>query len=207
MPRVKQRTADLRDRVLAVAVDVVCADGVSGLTTRRVAEQAGTSVPAIYELFADKAGLVRQVYFEGFRRLGRAMAVVADTGDPVADLQALIPVFRQFCLDYPALARVMFSRPFEDFAPGPAELAQAPTVRDVLLSKVRRCVDTGQLRGRPDDIAHVLLALAQGLAVQEAGGWLGTTRESVDKRWSVGVTSLIRGFSAERPNSIIPEIH
>lgn len=66
MPRVKQRTADLRDRVLAVAVDVVCADGVSGLTTRRVAEQAGTSVPAIYELFADKAGLVRQVYFEVF---------------------------------------------------------------------------------------------------------------------------------------------
>jgi len=195
MPRAKKRTADLRDHVLAVAVDVVCAHGVSGLTTRRVAEQAGTSVPAIYELFTDKAGLVRQVYLEGFRRLGRAMVTVEETGEPVTDLQALIPVFRQFCLRYPALARVMFSRPFEDLGPGPTGLTQAPTVRDVLLSKVRRCVDAGQLCGRPDDIAHALLALAQGLAVQEAGGWLGTTAESVDRRWSVGVASLLRGFS------------
>jgi hypothetical protein len=29
-----------------------------------------TSVPAVYELFGDKAGLVREIFFEGFRRLG-----------------------------------------------------------------------------------------------------------------------------------------
>ena len=55
MPRVKQRTPELRDRVVDVAVSTLCEDGLSGLTTRRVAERAGTSVPAVYELFADKA--------------------------------------------------------------------------------------------------------------------------------------------------------
>lgn len=196
MPRVKQRTPELRDRVLSVAVDVLSKDGVSGFTTRRVAERAGTSVPAVYELFTDKAGLVRQVYFEGFRRLARAMAAVPETADPVADLELLIPVFRRFCLNYPALARVMFSRPFQDLDPGPAELAAAPSVHDILIRKVQRCVDSGRLAGGPVDIAHVLLALAQGLAVQEGGGWLGTSTESVDRRWAVGVASVLRGFGS-----------
>jgi AcrR family transcriptional regulator len=195
MPRVKQRTPELRDRVLSVAVEVLSEDGVSGFTTRRVAQRAGTSVPAVYELFTDKAGLVREVYFEGFRRLARAMAAVPETSDAVLDLERLIHVFRVFCLDYPALARVMFSRPFQDLDPGPAELAAAPSVRAILIHQVQRCVDTGQLVGHPVDIAHILLALAQGLAVQEGGRWLGTTTETVDRRWTVGVQGVLRGFS------------
>lgn len=195
MPRAKQRTPELAERVLAVAVDVLSEDGVAGFTTRRVAERAHTSLPAVYELFTDKAGLVRAVYFEGFRRLGRAMAAAPETADPMADLRALIPVFRRFCLDYPALARVMFSRPFQDFDPGPEELAAAPTVRHILVHAVRRCVRAGALAGDPTDIAHVLLALAQGLAVQEGGRWLGRSAASVDRRWDVGVQSLLRGFA------------
>jgi AcrR family transcriptional regulator len=196
MPRVKQRTPELRGRVLEVAVAVLSEDGVSGFTTRRVAERAGTSLPAVYELFTDKSGLVRAVYFEGFRRLGRALSEVAETTDPVSDLERVIPVFRRFCLDYPALARVMFSRPFQDFDPGPAELAAAPSVREVLIGKVCRCVDAGALVGDATDIAHVLLALAQGLAVQEGGRWLGKSPGSVDRRWEVGVTGLLRGFAS-----------
>ena len=198
MPRVKQRTPELADRVLAAAVTVLCEDGSSGLTTRRIAERAGTSVPAVYELFTDKAGLVRAVYIEGFRRLGRAMKAVAESGDPVADLEQLIGVFRQFCLDYPPLARVMFSRPFQDLAPeASAALSTpgAPTVREVLIGRVQRCVDAGALTGDATDICHVLLALAQGLAVQEGGGWLGRTATSVDRRWDIGVKSLLRGFA------------
>jgi AcrR family transcriptional regulator len=194
VPRAKQRTPELADRVLEVAVAVLSEDGVSGFTTRRVAERAQTSVPAVYELFTDKAGLVRAVYFEGFRRLGRALAALPETTDPVMDLEQLIPVFRRFCLDYPPLARVMFSRPFQDFDPGPAELAP-PTVREVLIGKVQRCIDAGALAGDATDIAHVLLALAQGLAVQEGGRWLGSSKASVDRRWDVGVKSVLRGFS------------
>ena len=71
MPRAKQRTPELRDRVLAVAVETLVSEGIAGFTTRRVAERAETSLPAVYELFDDKAGLIRAVFFEGFRRLGK----------------------------------------------------------------------------------------------------------------------------------------
>src|SRR6478672_10943939 len=156
MPRPKQRTPELRDQVLQVAVSTLNQDGLSGFTTRRVAEQAGTSVPAVYELFQDKNGLVRAVFFEGFRMLSRRLLAVPETDNAVADVQRLIPVFRRFCLDYPALARVMFSRPFQDFDAGPPELAP-PTVRELLIGKVQRCIDAGALTGNATDIAHVLL--------------------------------------------------
>ena len=194
MPRPKQRTPELRDRVLQVAVSTLNEDGLSAFTTRRVAEQAGTSVPAVYELFQDKSGLLRSVFFEGFRMLSRRLLDVPETDDAVADVQRLIPVFRQFCLDYPALARVMFSRPFQDFDPDPEELA-SPSVREIFVGRIKRCTDAGLLTGDPVDIAHVLLALAQGLAVQEGGRWLGKSKASVNRRWEVGVTGILRGFA------------
>lgn len=58
VPRPKQRTPELRDEVLRVALTMLATDGVEGFTTRRVASGASTSVPAVYELFGDKAGLV-----------------------------------------------------------------------------------------------------------------------------------------------------
>lgn len=194
MPRAKQRTPELRDRLLEAAVATLDEEGVARLTTRRVAERAGTSVPAVYELFDDKAGLVRAIFFEGFRRLGRQLAEAPVTGDPVADIEALVPVFRRFCLDSSRLAQVMFSRPFADFDPGPEELAAGESVRDIFLSRIQRCLDEGVLVGDAVDIAHVLLALAKGLAVQEAGCWLGTTARSVERRWQLGVHALLAGF-------------
>ena len=194
MARVKQRTPELRDRVVDVAVSTLCEDGMSGFTTRRVAERAGTSVPAVYELFSDKDGLLRAVFFEGFRRLGAELTDIPESEDALSDLRAVIPVFRRFCLDYPPLARVMFSRPFQDLDPEPEQLAAAPTVREILVGKVQRCVDAGLLCGDPVDIAHVLLALAQGLAVQEAGRWLGTSADSVNRRWDAGVQAVLAGF-------------
>jgi AcrR family transcriptional regulator len=47
MPRAKQRTPELRDRLLEVAIATLSEEGIARFTTRRVAERAGTSVPAV----------------------------------------------------------------------------------------------------------------------------------------------------------------
>jgi AcrR family transcriptional regulator len=198
MPRAKQRTPELREHLLAVAVATLAEEGIARFTTRRVAERAGTSVPAVYELFDDKAGLVRAMFFEGFRLLGAELAKVPQTDDPLTDLELLVPVFRLFCRAYPKLAQVMFSRPFADFEPGPHELAAGASVREVFIGRIQRCIDAGLLTGDPTDIAHVLLALAQGLAVQEAGRWLGTTGPLIERRWRLGLAALLAGLGPQR---------
>ena len=209
MPRAKQRTPALRDHVLNVALATLAAEGVAGFTTRRVAEQAQTSTPAVYELFGDKAGLVREVFFEGFRLLRRRFGELAQTPDPRGDLAEVLRAFRVFVRDNPVLGQLMFSRPFADFDPGPAEQEAGAAVREFIVGRVRRCTRAGLLlRAAPGrdagtgadgdtadaDIAHVLLGLAQGLAAQESAGWLGSSRESRDRRWELAVAAVLDGL-------------
>jgi AcrR family transcriptional regulator len=194
VPRAKQRTSELREHILAVAVCVLAVDGVGGFTTRNVARQSATSTPAVYELFGDKAGLVREVFFEGFRLLRGRLGQLPETADPRADLVAVVRALREFARDDPALAEVMFARPFADFDPGPAERDAGAGVREFVVGRVRRCTAAGVLAGQETDIAHVLVALAQGLAAQERAGWLGTSPASADRRWALAVTSVLDGL-------------
>lgn len=198
MPRPKQRTEQLREHILQVAVAMLAVDGVEGFTTRKVAERAQTSPPAVYELFGDKAGLVREVFFEGFRLLGDRFARLRESDDPRADLLRAVGAFRIFARDNPVLAQVMFSRPFADFDPGPAELKAGAATREFIVHRVRRCIDAGIIAGDQADIAHGLLALAQGLAMQESAGWLGSSRASVSRRWDLAVHALLAGLGPAR---------
>ena len=195
MPRAKQRTPALRDRVLHAAVATLANEGVAGFTTRKVARSASTSIPAVYELFGHRGGLVREVFFEGFRKLRRCFDPIEDTSDPRADLLRVVDAFRAFVRSHSELAAVMFSRPFADFDAGPDELAAGSAVREFIVGHVRRCVDAGLLVGDETDIAHALLAMAQGLTAQESAGWLGTSRASMDRRWALAFRATLDGLS------------
>ncbi len=189
----------MRDRVLDVAVATLADGGVESFTARRVAADASTSVAAVYELFGDKGGLVREIFFTAFRRLGDRFDRLAPTADPRADLEAAVGAFRAFAVDEPVLMTVMFSRPFAEFEPGPDDARAGRRVRQFLVGRVRRAVDAGLMAGDPTDIAHGLLALAQGLATQEAAGWLGSSKASRDRRWQLAITALLDGLAPPPP--------
>jgi AcrR family transcriptional regulator len=195
MPRAKQRTPELREKVLQVAVEMLTSDGLAGFTARKVAEGADTSTPAVYELFGDKAGLVREVFFEGFRMLHGRLEHLESSADPRADLEKVMLVLRRFARDNPTLAELMFSRPFADFDPRPADRNAGAAVREFIVARVRRCIDAGVISGDPTDISHVLLAVVQGLALQETAGWLGTSKASIDRRWRLALDAVLNGLS------------
>lgn len=201
MPRAKQRTPELRDRVLQVAVAMLASEGVAGFTTRKVAQEAETSTPAVYELFGDKAGLVREMFFEGFRMLRRSFDRLAETGDPRADLVDVVRALRAFVRENPLLAQVMFSRPFADFDPGPSGLEAGSAVRLFVVGRVRRCIEAGVLAGDATDIAHVLVSLTQGLAATESAGWLGTSKASVERRWDLAIRAVLDGLRPAKPRA------
>ena len=194
MPRPKQRTPALREHVLRVAVATLASDGVAGFTTRKVAQEAATSPPAVYELFGDRAGLVREMFFEGFRLLRRRFDKLSETGDTRADLVRVVEALRAFIGENPVLSELMFSRPFADFDPGPSGLEAGSAVRLFVVGRVRRCIDAGVLAGDETDIAHVLVSLTQGLAATEMAGWLGTSKASVARRWDVAIRAVLEGL-------------
>src|SRR5215470_15345453 len=194
MPRPKQRTPQLRDQLLQVAVAMLANEGVAGVTTRNIARQANTSPPAVYELFGDKAGLVQEIFFEGFRLLRRQFDRLDASDDPRADLVHVIKSFRAFVRDNPVLSEVMFSRPFADFDPGPLEQKAGSAVRLFIVGQVQRCIQAGVFAGDATDIAHVLVAMTQGMAATERAGWLGRSKASVDRRWDLAIRAVLNGL-------------
>ncbi len=118
--------------MLEAALRVLARDGVAALTARRLADEARTSPAAVYELFGDKAGVVRAMFFSGFRQLGAELAELQPTADPIDDLLALAQRYRRFIVQRPALSAVMFSRPFASLSTGlprpraPSAWAAAP---------------------------------------------------------------------------------
>ena len=198
MPKAKQRTPALGEQVLAAALRIVERDGVAALTARRLAGEAGTSPPAVYELFGDKTGVVRAMFFSGFAQLGAALAALRESDDSVEDLVALAQAYRGFIVERPALAAVMFSRPFASFDPAPEEAAAGAAVRERIVAAARRAIATGRLHGDPTDVAHACVALVHGLAAAESARRLGSSAAAVERRWDVAVRALLRGFAAER---------
>jgi AcrR family transcriptional regulator len=194
VPRAKQRTPELRERVLASALELLARDGVGAFTTRGLAREADTSTPAVYELFGDRAGLVREVFFAGFRLLRDRLASLEESEDSLADLLALSNGYRAFVRENAVLAEVMFSRPFSDFDPSEAERGAGAYVRELIVARVRRCVQDGVLAGDELDIAHVLVALMQGLALADNAHRLGRSRRAVERRWDLAIHALLDGL-------------
>lgn len=197
MPRLKQRTDALRERGIASALTVLAEEGVAGLTTRTVAQRAQASVPAIYEVFGDKAGLIREVFFEGFRMLGDDLAAVPATADPLEDLRRLCESFRRFVLANPVLAQVMFSRPFADFEPTNDDNKAGARVSKLFVRRARAAVEAGRLAGDPTDIAHLFFVFVEGLAAAESAHRLGGSKQSIDRRWRLGLDALSNGLSTK----------
>jgi AcrR family transcriptional regulator len=200
VPRVKQRTDALRERGVASALAVLAEEGVAGLTTRTVARRAEASVPAIYEVFGDKAGLIREVFFEGFRMLGDDLSALPATADPLEAVRRLVGAFRRFVLANPVLAQVMFSRPFADFDPTANDLKAGLSVSKIFVRYAAVAVDAGLFAGNPTDIAHVIFAFAEGLAAAEGAQRLGGSKQAVDRRWRLGLNTLIDGLT-QRPDA------
>ncbi len=172
-------------------------DGIAALTTRRIAEAAETSPPALYELFGDKAGLARALFYEGFERLAAVLDEIPMTDDPRADLVAAALAFRAFALEHRRLFEVMYAQPFEHFAPTTEERRHGAGSQSFLLRVVTRALSHRDSEQRCVDVvdaAHVLMALVIGLASQEAAGLLGSQEDARQRRWRLGVEAALDGL-------------
>lgn len=195
MPRPKQRTEALRQVVLQHALTQLAEAGPTGLTARAVALRAGTSTAAVYELFGDKGGLIRALFFEGFRRLAARLDGLARSADPRADLLSLLSAFRMFARDNRWLAAVMFGQPFQDFSPGPDERKPVTTGYRAVMDRVRAAIDAGVIAGDAEDLALVLMSTAEGLVAAESSGRLGQSEKTRARRFTLAFDALLAGLA------------
>ena len=102
------RPADPAVRVALLEVAAELLARREPVTARSLADRVGTSTTALYTHFGGMPGLWRAVRHEGFVRLGRRLAAVPRTDDPVRDLAALGAAYLDSARADPFLYRAMF---------------------------------------------------------------------------------------------------
>jgi AcrR family transcriptional regulator len=90
--RLTAKQADTVDRLGRAAVGLLCRDGFTGLTVRRVAAEAGVGAATAYTYFSSKEHLVAEVFW---RRLVASPPAAHGSGDPAA---RVIEVLRHIAL-------------------------------------------------------------------------------------------------------------
>src|SRR5262249_39386290 len=190
----RRHDRDTGRSLLDAAERIVEADGVEGLTVRRVAEAGGTTTRAVYTVFGSKDGLVVALGRRAFDLLRDEVDALPTTRDRAAALvEAGLSVWRRFVLDRPALFQIAVQRAIPD--PGLASEFR-PAAAEAMAGLARRIerLDLGDRS--PRDATRAFHALCEGLAALELRGMLPPGEE--ERAWRDALTALVARLSSPR---------
>jgi AcrR family transcriptional regulator len=108
---------DLRNALIAAALDILEKQGIQGLTLRGVAARAGVSHAAPAHHFPSIKSLVTQLCTIGFLRFHESIGLecAAAAQDAPSQLRAANKGYMAFATSQPELFRLMFSTPASDW--------------------------------------------------------------------------------------------
>jgi len=191
------RHARTKARILDTAWQLAAAEGLAGISLRRLAARVDLTQPALYSYFASKDGLYDAMFADGWAHLLAAMDEVDAAPRPKARLAA-VQHWVRFFIDWseanPERFQLLFQRPVPGFQPTAESFALAIEF-DNRLDQAMSSVGIAD-----HDSVELLGALAIGLVTlqlsNEPGGttWSGTADRCVALFWT--------GLQAERRRAI-----
>lgn len=187
----KPPVADLRSRLIEVAVKLLEEQGPSAIQARAVAKEAQVSTMAVYSSFGGMPELLEAVSDHGFRTLASAFEAAPKTGDPVADIFILALTHRVVARGNPHLYDLMFGlstrgsyRAIELESPAISETRSAAyqATYTQLIGAAARLVEAGRVRkDNPAVIAAQLWSFVHGFISLELAGHLAQFDDCVQK--------------------------
>ncbi|WP_437333304.1 TetR/AcrR family transcriptional regulator [Sorangium sp. So ce394] len=150
--------ADVKDKLLAVAYRVLESEGPAALTTRRVCEEAGVTMPTLYHHFGNRDGLVAAVHAVALEKFMAKKRALTPTDDPVADLRTGCEHVLEFVQAHPSVTVALMARGIEQ--PSIFEPSYA-----LMRHRLERCARAGALRVPIERAAEHVWAVVQGLAL------------------------------------------
>jgi len=169
-----------RRRILDAAAQLVEADGLDGLTMRRLSEAAGVSYATVYNLIGSKEDVLVALLRSGLEDLGAQLAAVASR-DPLDRARALVAGVVNHFVARPTLYRALVQA-VHDPAAGTRGVPIRRRTIALYEASIRDAMNSGLLR---DDLDPHVLGLHVTLAVN-----------GVIRRWAAGEMNAA-GFRAE----------
>jgi AcrR family transcriptional regulator len=180
----------LRDALLEAAERVLERDGLSGLTLRAVAREAGVSHAAPTHHFRDLTGLVSELAAIGFRQFNAAMAAAGAAGtSPIEKAMARAKAYVAYAQAHPGMYGLMFRTERLDMTR--PSLHEAATASFAGLAGAIGA-------SRHEQIHEEALSLEQAAAIARAWSLVhGFTMLLLDDRLSDILRRLPKGTDAE----------
>ena len=187
--------ADTARALLDAAEAVLDAEGVVGLTVRRVADRVGVSTRAVYSTLGSKEGLLQELGVRAYDTLGSMVNALPRTDDPATDLvSAGVDGFRAFALGHQGLFRIGIQLTDAPPAARPHIRAAANHALGTLLERLERLQAAGSLDSRTLLVAATQFhATCEGLAAAELRGALAPITEPAEI-WTGALAALIKGW-------------
>jgi AcrR family transcriptional regulator len=158
--------------IVAVARELLEAEGPSALSMRRIADQLGIKAPSLYKHLPDKQALEAALIADGFAQVA---SVFAGAGD----LAAVAAAYRRYANDHPHLYRLMTTGPLDRsrLEPGVEDRAGAAIVAAV---------------GGDEQRARAAWAFAHGMTILELDGRFPPGAD-LDAAWAAGIAAFDSG--------------
>jgi len=96
-----RNSKNLRDRISAAAQELFLAEGVEGVSMRKIADMVGVTAPAIYRHFKDKDELLNEIISVGLGILQSYIEPAFKADQPLDRLRGMIERYLDFALEQP----------------------------------------------------------------------------------------------------------
>lgn len=146
-------------RILAEATDIYLAEGIEGLSMRKIGARLGVSATAIYRHFENKEQLVGEILLGGVRTFAQYIYAALRGLTPEERLRMAAEAILRFAIEQPKHYEVFFlkKQPVAALSVREEFEQQRRATFRFLMDRVRECMDAGALRR--GDVAEVALAL------------------------------------------------
>jgi len=178
MPTSTYHHGDLKNALIKAGVKILAKEGVSGLSLRKVAKQAGVSHAAPYSHFADKQALIAAISTEGFKQLYIQIEGIfkARQNEPSALLVETAWAYMEFALHEPDRFKLMFSSVLEKEKDYPDFVHFSQENFSQIVEVVKICQTAGVLRPGPVELTAVSVwGAAHGLVMLVLEGQISHT--------------------------------
>ncbi len=186
-----------RENILLATRDIYLAEGMGGLSMRRIAKQVGVSAPAIYRHYKDKDALLIAVVEEGYRLFSSYLHRALEADNPKNRLVLAGQSYVDFALQNPAYYNLIFGAP---------ELWRTPQLPDHVKQRsnatfnflVDRIRDSSS--NVPADsaskVARSVWAMTHGLVTLHLSGKLGKDEAEFREIFNESMKHLFTGLSS-----------
>lgn len=166
---------ETKDRILEAAHEILSSEGGAALTTRRVCEAVGVTMPTLYHYFANRDELVSAVYGLALQRFMATKRSLKLTDEPLVDLRKSCELVLDFVSKNKNAAIALLARGLEE----PTIFAAS---YELLRERVRRAADAGCLHVTERDAAAMCWSVVQGLVLSMVAPPDGAVNLAVRRR-------------------------